>query len=111
MLVFEKIEKVQFGDLVVEPKLNKETTMRLRNLEITDSKLDEAREVISECFGVYASEVKAFMEENMFKSDLARLQVYLSQGAAALDKYDESVSRALEKHLDEAMAKGSDGNS
>lgn len=111
MLTFSKIEKVQFGDLAVEPKINKENLMRLRNLEITDAKLDEAREILSECFGAYATDVKNFMEKHMYQSDLARLQVYLAQGAAALDTYDESVNKALAKHLDEAMAKGKDGNS
>lgn len=111
MLTFSKIEKVQFGDLTVEPKINKENLMRLRNLEITDAKLDEAREILSECFGAYATEVRNFMENHMYKSDLARLQVYLAQGAAALDTYDKNVSKALEKQMDELMAKGKDGNS
>lgn len=105
MLTFSKIEKVQFGDLVVEPKVNKENLMRLRGLEITEARIDEAREILSECFGAYATEVRNFMESHMRISDLSRLQVYLSQGASGLDQYDASVNRAIEKRMDKLMEK------
>lgn len=102
-LNFSKIEPVQFGDLKVDPEVNPEKRLRLQSLKITEDNLDEARELLSSCFGKHADTVSTFMKDNLFLRDYLELQVYLTQGASGLDSFRSRIEKALDDKMSEAM--------
>lgn len=88
-----KLEAIDFGGLVVEPKVDIEKRLRLQNIKLDEaSSVKEAIIVISECFGENAEAVKKFINENLSIVDIAQLQVYLVGGQKMLD----SVNKKLE---------------
>lgn len=99
---FQKIEKVGFGDLEVEPKMTEEQRLRLHNLKIDPENLTEASDVLSQCFGAYAADVNNFMKKNMFFNDLVRLQMYLTQGPNAVADYDRRLDKAISEKMKES---------
>lgn len=89
----DKLEAIDFGGLVVEPKVDIEKRLRLQNIKLDEaSSVKEAITVISECFGENAGAVKDFINENLSIVDIAQLQVYLVGGQKMLD----SVNKKLE---------------
>lgn len=76
--------------------------LRLRELKITDNNLDEAREVLADCFGVHKAEVKEFLEQNPFVMDYSRLQVYLTQGQNGLDGFEKRMDAFMEEQMKKA---------
>lgn len=88
-----KLEAIDFGGLVVEPKVDIEKRLRLQNIKLDKAdQVKEAITVISECFGENASAVKDFINTNLSIVDIAQLQVYLVGGQKMLD----SVNKKLE---------------
>lgn len=106
-LTLSKIEAVKFGDFEVVPEFGQEQKLRVQNLRIKEDNLEEVRSTLSQCFGDKASEVKAFMEKNMFMMDYVRLQIYLTQGQSGLDSYEKRLDRFMDKEMDKAMEKQS----
>lgn len=102
-LTLSKIEAVKFGDLEVVPKFGKELELRIRNLKITDDNLDEAADLISQCFSDKAAEVKEFMTKNLFMMDYTKLQIYLTQGQSGLDSFEKRLDRFMDKEMEKAM--------
>lgn len=102
-LKLQKLEKIAFGDLEVAPQMTQEKRLRVANLKVTNQNLEEAREILSECFGAYADEVKKFMEKNLFVLDLTRIQVYLTQGQSGLDSFEKRIDTLMEKELEKKM--------
>lgn len=91
-LQFKKIEAVDFGGVVVEPKIDIESRMRLQQIKLdTPTGVSEAITVISECFGDKGESVKEFIENNMGIVDIAKLQAYLIGGNAMLDKVEKKL--------------------
>ena len=88
------------GRLVIPKEIRK-------NLRIKEDNLEEVRSTLSQCFGDNASEVKAFMEKNMFMMDYVRLQIYLTQGQSGLDNYEKRLDRFMDKEMDKVMEKQS----
>ncbi len=102
-LTLAKIEAVRFGDFEVVPKFSQEQMLRVKNLKITEDNLEEARDVISKCFGDDTEKVKIFMEKNLFLMDYTKLQVYLTQGQSGLDNFEKRMDRFMDKEMDKAM--------
>lgn len=86
-LKFDKIKAIQFGELKVRPKkLDKELELRLRALDLsTESGVEEAIEVMADCFEKHKSEIQAFMRENMTSVQLSVLQAYLVGGKQVVE--------------------------
>lgn len=85
-LKFEQVKKIQFGDLKVTPKVDKEMELRLRNISFSsEPEIEEAKEVLSSCFGADSKAVKNFMDENLTVFNLSVLQAYLLGGNQAVD--------------------------
>ena len=88
-----KLEAIDFGGLVVEPKVDIEKRLRLQNIKLDKAEqVKEAITVISECFEDNADAVKQFINENLSIVDIDQLQVYLVGGQKMLD----SVNKKLE---------------
>lgn len=102
---FQKYEAVGFGDFQAMPKMDQEQELRVSTLEIKKENLEEVREVLSDCFGDKAAEVKAFMKDNMFLTDFLRLQVYLTQGASGLKDFERRMDQLFDKQISEALDK------
>lgn len=87
-----KLEAIDFGGLVVEPKVDIEKRLRLQNIKLdkADSVL-EAISVISECFGENAEKVKEYINENLSLVDIAQIQVYLVGGEKMLEKVNKQM--------------------
>ncbi len=95
-----QLEAIDFGGLVVEPKLDVETRLRLQTIKLTDATaVKEAIEIISGCFGDKKEAVAEFIDENLGLNDIARLQVYLVGGQSMLDKVDVVMNEKLEGAL------------
>jgi len=103
-LQFDKIGAVNFGGLVVEPKMTSELRLRLKALKITPANLGEATDLLSSCFGDKAAEVKAFMDANMFERALAQLQVYLTQGPEAAEAFQDSLTGAINSEISKVVS-------
>lgn len=103
-LQFSKYEPVQFGDLKVMPEVNPEKRLRLQSLKITEDNLDEARELLANCFGNYKATIYAFMENNLFLRDYFELRTYLLEGERGLEAYRKQVDRMLDSKVDEVLA-------
>lgn len=87
-----KLEAIDFGGLVVEPKVDIEKRLRLQNIKLDKAEsVKDAIRVISECFGQDKMEVKDFIEENLSLVDIAQLQVYLVGGQKMLDKVNKQM--------------------
>lgn len=100
-LQFDKIKKIGFGDMAVAPKITPELRMRLKTLDLkTESGLDEAKEVMSSCFGDKAKKVREFMDENMTDVNLSMLQTYLIAGKQGLDLIREELLKSVERNDD-----------
>lgn len=97
-LKFEKIKKIQFGDLKVMPQMNQELELRVRGLNLsTEDGIAEAKDVLSSCFGENKEAVRQFMDSNMKSVNLSVLQAYLIGG-----------NQAVEMVLNTAIAKGAE---
>lgn len=100
-LSFNKIQKINFGGLEVLPKMNTELKMRLQEVDAkTEAGLGEMKQVLSECFGDKASEVRQFMDENMSVIDLYELQAYLLGGDKGVELYHSNLDKAMEKSME-----------
>ena len=102
---FSKRKPVAFGDLVVNPTLTAELKLRLRQLNITGPNLDEARTLLSQCFGDKSEEVKEFIRDNFSDMDYARLQVYLLDGEKGVEDLERRMDAAVIDNMKEAMKK------
>lgn len=110
MKVFAKVEPIRFGDFEAMPeKMTTETKLRLQNLKFdTETQIQEAMNLLADCFGAQTQQVKEFMEGNMFVNDLVDLQIYLTQGPQSYADMKESYKKALDYNLMESMKKGQD---
>lgn len=91
-LEFKKIEAIKFGDIVVEPKLDVETRLRLQTTKLTtQQEIDETIDLIAKCCGDKAEGVKEFIEQNLGVVDIARIQAYLAGGKTLLDAIDKKI--------------------
>lgn len=104
-LSLSKIEAVDFGGLRVVPRIDRTQMLRLRELKITDDNLEEAREVLADCFGAHKAEVKEFLANNPFLLDYSRLQVYLTQGQSGLDGFEKRMDKFMEENMRKAAEK------
>lgn len=87
-----KLDAINFGGLVVEPKLDVETRMRLQNIKLDNiDGVKEAIHVMATCFGDNAEKVEEFISSNMGIDDIARLQVYLVGGQNMLDRVNAKM--------------------
>lgn len=95
-LEFKKKEAIVFGDLKVAPELNTELELRVRSLDLkTEAGVEEAKTILSSCFGENATKVKAFMDENMSAADLGLLQSYLVNGPTILSMLTKELTAEL----------------
>lgn len=91
-LEFKKIEAIKFGDVVVEPKVDVETRLRLQTTKLSNvQEIAEAIDLIASCCGDKADDVKKFIEENLGVVDIARIQAYLAGGKTLLDAIDKKI--------------------
>lgn len=104
-LSLSKIEAVDFGGLKVEPKIDRTQMLRLRELKVSDDNLEEAQEILADCFGAHKAEVKEFLIKNPFVMDYAKLQVYLTQGQGGLESFERRLDSFMEKQMEEAHNK------
>lgn len=97
-LEFKKgLDAIKFGDIVAVPKLDVEKRLRLQNIKLEDAAgIKEAVNVISSCFEGKEDEVKAFINEYMGLSDIARLQVYLVGGDSMLEQVDKKIQGVVD---------------
>lgn len=97
-LEFKKgLDAIKFGDITVVPKLDVEKRLRLQNIKLEDAAgIREAVNVISSCFEGKEDEVKAFINEYMGLSDIARLQVYLVGGDSMLEQVDKKIQGVVD---------------
>lgn len=97
-LEFKKgLDAIKFGDIAVVPKLDVEKRLRLQNIKLEDvTGIKEAVNVISSCFEGKEDEVKAFINEYMGLSDIARLQVYLVGGDSMLEQVDKKIQGVVD---------------
>lgn len=97
-LEFKKgLDAIKFGDITVVPKLDVEKRLRLQNIKLEDvAGIKEAVNVISSCFEGNEDEVKAFINEYMGLSDIARLQVYLVGGDSMLEQVDKKIQGVVD---------------
>lgn len=103
-LVFKEIESFKFGDLEVTPQMSTEQKLRVQNLKMAEGNEEEIREVLSACFGDKATEVKIFMERNLFLLDYIQIQVYLTQGQAGLDSLNQRMDKYMDKKVDQLIS-------
>lgn len=101
-LSLSKIEAVDFGGLRVVPQIDRTQMLRLRELKITEDNLEEAREVLADCFGAHKVEVKDFLEKAPFVLDYTRLQVYLTQGQSGLDSFEKRMDTFMNDQMKKA---------
>ncbi len=102
-LVFSEIEAVKFGSIEARPVMTREAQLRLGQLKISPTALPDAYEVLSRCFGEKAAQIRAFMEKNLGVGDLSRLQIYLMQGASALENYDRTIAEVMTEEMKRAV--------
>lgn len=103
-LAFSKIEALKFGDLTVTPHMDAEKRLRVRNLKMKEANLPTIIETLSACFGDKASEVAAFMKDNLFLMDLIQIQTYLSQGQTGLNALNDRMDKFMDKEIDKVLA-------
>lgn len=93
-LKFEEIKKIQFGDLKVMPQMNQELELRVRGLNpSTEEGIEEAKDVLSSCFGDNKDAVRKFMDANMKGVNLSVLQAYLVGGKQAVDMVLDTATK------------------
>lgn len=92
-LEFNQIEAIKFGDIVVRPKVDMETKLRLQSAKLSNAtEMEETIELIANACGDKSKEVKEFIEENLGIVDIARIQAYLAGGQTLLDALDKNMS-------------------
>lgn len=92
-LEFNKIEAIKFGDVVVEPKVDVETRLRLQTTKLSTAQdITEAIDVIAGCCGDKAEQVKEFIANNLGVMDIMRVQAYLAGGKTLLDAIDKKIA-------------------
>lgn len=95
-------EAIQFGDLVVTPKVDIEARLRIQSSQMGNaSEVKEAILVISECFGDKKDEVAEFLSNDMTVLDLAKLKAYLVGGADMVERVDSAMESALKEMANE----------
>lgn len=109
-LSLSKIEAVDFGGKAFTPQIDRTQMLRLRELKVNDDNLEEAREVLADCFGVHKAEVKEFLEKNPFVLDYSRLQVYLTQGQSGLDNFEKRMDAFMEEQMKKAAEEAGETN-
>lgn len=102
-LSLSKIEAVDFGGIQVIPKLDRTKLLRLREIEIKEENLDEAAEVLADCFGSHKAEVEEFLKKNPFITNYTRLKIYLTQGQNGLDSYEKSMDTLMTEQMGKVM--------
>lgn len=108
MLAFNKYEAVRFGDFKAElTGIDNEVRLKVQALDLTtESGIEEAREVLSKCFGDKSQQVYDFMKANMFPNDLQELQMYIYQGPQGVAKVSSAIDRAIDRSLDRRVGNG-----
>lgn len=99
-LKFNKLEAVQFGDIVEVPVLDQEKKLRLKTLTRADS--DDAKDKMSACFPQNQASIREFMNE-MSDYDLQRLFTYLVHGESGLELTEKMVSQNMESVIKEKL--------
>lgn len=107
-LSLAKIEAVDFGGQAFVPQIDRTQRLRLKELKITENNLEEAREVLADCFGTHKAEVKDFLEKAPFVLDYSRLQIYLTQGQSGLDNFEKRMDTFMENQMKEAAEKANE---
>ena len=105
-LQFSELQPVTFGKIEAKPIMTQERRLRVANLKIKNTNNAEACEVMSQCFGAYASEVEEFMKTNMSQMDLIKLQTYLVQGETGVADLERRMDNFMEKQMEKALAEG-----
>lgn len=93
-LSFKKntLEAIDFGGLVVQPKVDIESKLRLQGLKLDSAAgVGEAIQVIAECFGDEAEKVAEFMRSSFGAIELAQLQAYLVGGETMLERVNAKL--------------------
>lgn len=94
-----KIEAVQFGDLVAMPRITSERLMRISKIKFdTKQNFDEALDTLAECFDEHSQEVRKYMN-GMFLTDLSKLQAYLVGGEEAVNAYNNLLKSGVSEVL------------
>lgn len=104
-LKLSNLEPVNFGGFTAMPRLGQEQRLRVQSLEIEEDSLDNAREVIAQCFGDDGERVKEFLAQNPFRTDYIRLQIYLTQGQSGLDNFERRMDSLMAKEMDKVQAR------
>lgn len=100
---FKKLEPVAFGDLVVMPKLTAEIKLRIRQFKVTETNMDELRDLLSQCFESAREEVKGFMRDNFSDIDYMRLQAYLLDGEKGVADLERRMDTVVTETMKEAI--------
>lgn len=83
-LSFEGYQPVRFGGRDCTPKINQELRLRLARLQFnTQADIDNADDILSDCFPDDKEYVKEFMD-NLAPFDKQQLQAYLVGGASGI---------------------------
>lgn len=93
-LSFKKnsLEAIDFGGLIVQPKVDIESKLRLQGLKLdSPAGVGEAIQVISECFGDDSEKVAGFMRSSFGVVELAQLQAYLVGGDTMLERINKKL--------------------
>lgn len=102
-LSFSKLEAVEFGDIKATPVLTQELRLRIQQIKGDAIDTTDSRDLLSSAFPSVKDAVSEFMKDNFSKNDYQRLQTYLTQGAAGLERLDNLTERAMEKAMVEEM--------
>lgn len=96
-LKFEKIQPVQFGDIVAMPYVDEETKLRLQNINFStlEGRAD-AIDLMVSCFKEKKDEIREFMK-GMGVYELNQLQAYLMGGQVLLDKLDKQFDKMMDR--------------
>lgn len=101
-LDIKSLEKVKFGDIEEEPKLDEELNLRINALEFkTKEDIKEAKEVLASAFPQNKEKILNYLNSPKVPIfELLRLKTYLEGGENAVNAYDNSFNTAIDKVLD-----------
>lgn len=98
-LKFNKLEAVEFGDIVATPAMTMELRLRIQNCKFgTAEETEESIKTIARAFekSDLDGAITNFMKNEMALLDLQKLQAYLYGGDSALELINKQLDKAME---------------
>ena len=98
-LKFNKLEAVEFGDIVATPAMTMELRLRIQNCKCgTPEETEESIKTIARAFekSDLDGAITNFMKNEMALLDLQKLQAYLYGGDSALELINKQLDKAME---------------